>query len=145
MKKFLAKLLTIVLLLGALYVAYLYFAPQLTVRIAISDIKRNGTESVEKYLAQDAKKVFRTAEVIGDLTKLGDLASFLGDLGAVKTIVDQFSSIDFTIEETLVGLNHTYVVLKCSYQNILSGNIQLVMVREGVLWKLQTLGIPGAI
>lgn len=67
--------------------------------------------------------------------------AFMGG-NAASYLLDKLSECDWTINDVMKGTESSKAIIGFAYQDIMSGTIELTMIKEDEIWKIDSLAMP---
>ena len=61
---------------------------------------------------------------------------------AISVLLDKLSECDWTIGDVMKGSETSKAVICFDYQDKMTGSIELTMIKEGDIWKIDSLAMP---
>ena len=96
------------------------WSPEYALNNAFDDMRADGVDGLKKHLTANALKV--------------------GD--AVNLLLDRLSECDWTIKEVMKGSETSKAVVGFDYHDMMVGTIEMNMIKEDGIWKIDGLGVP---
>lgn len=56
--------------------------------------------------------------------------------------LDKLSECDWTIKDVMKGSESSKAIIGFEYQDMMAGTIELKMIKEGSIWKIDSLAMP---
>ena len=105
-------------------------------------MREEGVAGLKKHLTASALKPIESFEKISGLPEVSLLTnSFLGD-NPMNILLSKLSDMEWTIKDVMKGSETSKGVLGFSYEDKMSGTIELTMIKEDDKWKVDKLGVP---
>ena len=118
------------------------WSPEYALNNAFEDMRKSGVDGLKKHLTSNALKNLNTIESIASRPEVSLLTTaFIGG-NAVKVFLDKLSECEWTIKEMMKGSENSKAIVKFDYQDKMVGTIDMNMIREEKIWKIDGLEIP---
>ncbi|MBR2761030.1 MAG: hypothetical protein IKD66_07650 [Solobacterium sp.] len=118
------------------------WSPEYALNNAFEDMRKSGVDGLKKHLTSNALKNLNTIESIAGRPEVSLLTTaFIGG-NAVKVLLDKLSECEWTIKEMMKGSENSKAIVKFDYQDKMVGTIDMNMIREEKIWKIDGLEIP---
>ena len=107
----------------------------------------SGLEGLKKHLTSNALKTVESIETISGRPEIALITSALitsAIVGSnpVNFLLDKLSECDWTIKDVMKGSEKSKAVVGFKYKENLEGTIDLDMIREDKVWKIDSLASP---
>ena len=118
------------------------WSPEYALNNAFEDMRKSGVDGLKKHLTSNALKNLNTIESIAGRPEVSLLTTaFIGG-NAVKVLLDKLSECEWTIKEMMKGSENSKAIVKFDYQDKMVGTIDMNMIREDKIWKIDGLETP---
>ena len=118
------------------------WSPESALNNTFDDMKESGLDGLKKHLTENALKNVESIESIsGNLGVSLITTALMGD-NAVSYLLDKLSECEWTIKEVMKGSESSKAIVGFDYQGKMVGTIELKMIKEGKIWKIDGLSRP---
>ena len=118
------------------------WSPEYALTNAFEDIKKSGLDGLKKHLTSNALKNVQTVESLSGRPELSMFTSaFMGGNAAVF-LLDKLQECEWTIKDVMKGSEASKAVVGFDYQDKMTGTIELKMIKEDSVWKIDGLAMP---
>ena len=118
------------------------WSPEYALNNAFEDMRKSGVDGLKKHLTSNALKNLNTIESIAGRPEVSLLTTAFMGGNAVKVLLDKLSECEWTIKEMMKGSENSKAIVKFDYQDKMVGTIDMNMIREEKIWKIDGLEIP---
>ncbi|MBR2793187.1 MAG: hypothetical protein IKE16_00965 [Solobacterium sp.] len=118
------------------------WSPEYALNNAFEDMRKSGVDGLKKHLTSNALKNLNTIESIASRPEVSLLTTAFMGGNAVKVLLDKLSECEWTIKEMMKGSENSKAIVKFDYQDKMVGTIDMNMIREDKIWKIDGLEIP---
>ncbi|MBR4091186.1 MAG: hypothetical protein IKK28_10000 [Mogibacterium sp.] len=101
-----------------------------------------GLDGLKKHLTSNALKTVNGMESVANRPEVSLITSTLLGGNAVSVLLDKLSECDWTIGEVMKGSETSKAIICFDYQDKMTGSIELSMIKEGDIWKIDSLAMP---
>ena len=118
------------------------WSPEYALNNAFDDMRASGVDGLKKHLTS---KALKTVEGFESLTGRPEVSLFTSALlggDAVNLLLGRLSECDWTIKEVMKGNETSKAVVGFDYHDLMVGTIELNMIKEDSIWKIDGLGVP---
>lgn len=118
------------------------WSPEYALNNAFDDMRASGVDGLKKHLTS---KALKTVEGFESLTGRPEISLFTTALlggDAVNLLLGRLSECDWTIKEVMKGSETSKAVVGFDYHDLMVGTIELNMIKEDSIWKIDGLGVP---
>ena len=119
-----------------------HWSPEYALNNAFADMNTSGLEGLKKHLTSNALKTVESVESISKRPEVSLVTSALLGGNAVSALLDKLSECDWTIEEVMKGTENSKAIIGFDYQDKMTGTIEVSMIKENDLWKIDSLAMP---
>ena len=118
------------------------WSPEYALNNAFDDMRASGVDGLKKHLTS---KALKTVEGFESLTGRPEISLFTTALlggDAVNLLLGRLSECDWTIRDVMKGSETSKAVVGFDYHDLMVGTIELNMIKEDSIWKIDGLGVP---
>ena len=118
------------------------WSPEYALNNAFDDMRASGVDGLKKHLTS---KALKTVEGFESLTGRPEISLFTTALlggDAVNLLLGRLSECDWTIKDVMKGSETSKAVVGFDYHDLMVGTIELNMIKEDSIWKIDGLGVP---
>lgn len=112
------------------------WSPERALKNALKDVKKSGVDGLKKHLTSKAVRNIQNIESVTSLTSV-----FTGS-DATTVLMEKLSECDWTIIEVMKGSESSRAIVGFAYEDSMSGTIELTMIKEDKIWKIDSLAMP---
>ena len=116
------------------------WSPEYALNNAFDDIRKSGVDGLKKHLTANALKTVEGFETISGFTS-GFTTAFLGG-NAVNVLLEKLSECEWTIKDVMKGSETSKAIIGFNYEDKMVGTIELTMIKEEKIWKIDSLAVP---
>src|SRR5699024_5363190 len=102
----------------------------------------SGLDGLLPHLTGDARKILDTANSVAANPLTLSLVGILGGEELVQFLRSELQKVQWELVDLLKGSDHAQVIIGFDYEDLLSGSVQISMVREDGTWKIDGLELP---
>ena len=81
-------------------------------------------------------------ESVANRPEVSLITSTLLGGNAVSVLLDKLSECDWSIGEVMKGSETSKAIIGFDYQDKMTGSIEVSMIKEGDIWKIDSLAMP---
>ena len=81
-------------------------------------------------------------ESVANRPEVSLITSTLLGGNAVSVLLDKLSECDWSIGEVMKGSETSKAIICFDYQDKMTGSIEVSMIKEGDIWKIDSLAMP---
>ncbi len=118
------------------------WSPEYALNNAFQDMHESGLDGLKKHLTSNALKTVEGIETISGRPEIALITSAIVGSNPVNVLLDKLSECDWTIKDVMKGSERSKVVVGFKYKEKLEGTIDLDMIREDKVWKIDRLASP---
>lgn len=118
------------------------WSPEYALNNAFDDMRASGLDGLKKHLTSNALKNVESLESISDNPTVSMFTNALLGGNAVNYLLEKLSECDWTIKDVMKGDETSKAVVGFSYQDIMAGTVEMTMIKEGKIWKIDKLAMP---
>ena len=118
------------------------WSPEHALNNTFADMKDSGLDGLKKHLTAKALKNIQSVESITSTPEISLFTTaFLGG-SAVSVLLEKLSECEWIIKEVMKGSESSRAIIGFNYQDKMTGTIELTMIKEGKIWKIDSLNKP---
>ena len=118
------------------------WSPEYALNNAFHDMHESGLEGLKKHLTSNALKTVESIETISGRPEIALITSAIVGSNPVNFLLGKLSECDWTIKDVMKGSEKSKAVVGFKYKENLEGTIDLDMIREDKVWKIDSLASP---
>ena len=118
------------------------WSPEYALNNTFDDMKESGLDGLKKHLTANALKTVESFESISGKPEVSIFTAVLMGGSAVNVLLEKLSECEWTIIEVLKGSETSKAVVGFDYEDKLAGTVELTMVKEDKIWKIDSLAMP---
>ena len=118
------------------------WSPEYALNNAFEDMNVSGVEGLKKHLTANALKTVESIESISSNPGVALITSALMGGNATKFLLEKLSECEWTIKDVMKGTESSKAIVGFNYQDSMTGTIELKMIKEDKLWKIDGLEMP---
>ena len=118
------------------------WSPEHALKNAFDDMRESGLDGLKQHLTTNALKNVQSIESVSDNLGVSLLTTVLVGDNAVSVLLDKLSECEWTIVEVLKGSESSKAIVGFDYQGKMVGTIELKMIKEEKVWKIDGLAMP---
>ena len=118
------------------------WSPESALNNTFDDMRASGLEGLKKHLTSKARKSVEGFESISGKSGIALVTTALMGGDAVSILLDKLSECEWTVKEVMKGTETSKAVVGFDYEDKMVGTIELGMVKEGKIWKIDSLAKP---
>ena len=112
------------------------WSPEYALNKAFEEMQASGLDGLKKHLTANALKTVQSFEAISGFT------SALTGGSTVSFLLDKLSECAWSIRDVMKGSETSKAIVGFNYQDKLVGSIELTMIKEDKIWKIDSLSPP---
>ena len=116
--------------------------PEYALNNAIGDVKKSGLDGLKKHLTSNAAKNIESVESISNMPEVSMFSTALLGGNAVAVLLEKLSECEWTVREVMKGSESSKAIVGFNYQDSMVGTIELTMIKEDKIWRIDGLAIP---
>lgn len=118
------------------------WSPEHALNNTFDDMRASGVDGLKKHLTANAlKKVENFEKVSGNLGVAFITTTLMGD-SAVSALLDKLAECEWTIKDVMKGSDSSKAIVGFNYQDKMVGTVELTMIKEENVWKIDSLAMP---
>ena len=118
------------------------WSPEYALNNAFDDMRASGLDGLKKHLTSKALKTVNGFESLSGRPEVSLFTTALLGGDAVNLLLGRLSECDWTIREVMKGSETSKAVVGFDYHDLMVGTIELNMIKEDSIWKIDGLGVP---
>ena len=118
------------------------WSPEYALNNAFHDMRESGLDGLKKHLTSNALKTVESFEAISGRPEVSLITSAIVGRNPVSFLLDKLSECDWTIKDVMKGSERSKGIVGFKYKDNLEGTIDLEMIREDKVWKIDRLASP---
>ena len=118
------------------------WSPEYALNNAFDDMRESGLDGLKKHLTANALKTVEGFETVSGRPEIALFTTTLLGGSAVSVLLGKLSECDWTIKEVMKGTETSKAVVGFNYEDKLVGTIELTMIKEDKIWKIDSLAMP---
>jgi hypothetical protein len=118
------------------------WSPEYALNNTFDDMRASGVDGLKKHLTANALKVVNGFESISGNPGVSLLSATLLGGDAMSLLLGRLSECDWTIREVMKGKETSKAVVGFDYHDMMVGSIELNMIKEDSIWKIDGLSAP---
>lgn len=118
------------------------WSPEYALNKTIDEIKVDGLAGLKKHLTANALKKVNSMESLSDLPGVSLLTNTLMGGNAVTVLLEKLSECNWTVKDVMKGSDSSRVILGFNYQDKMTGTVEMKLIKEDKVWKIDDLEIP---
>ena len=118
------------------------WSPEYALGNAFNDMNESGIAGLKKHLTANALKTVEGFESITGRPEVSMITkSFLGG-AAINALMDKLSECKWSLKDMMKGSENSKAVIGFNYEDKMVGTIELTMIKEDKVWKIDSLAMP---
>ncbi|MBR2548138.1 MAG: hypothetical protein IKF07_08110 [Eubacterium sp.] len=105
-------------------------------------MKQDGLDGLKKHLTSNALKNVESMESIANTPGVSMLTNAIMGGNTISVFLDNLSECDWTINDIMKGSETSKAIIGFDYQDMMTGTIEMTLIREEKIWKIDGLGMP---
>lgn len=118
------------------------WSPEFALNNAFSDMRESGLDGLKKHLTAKALKTVEGFETLSSNPGVSLLTNALMGGDAVNVFLAKISECDWTIKDVMKGTETSKAIVGFNYVDKMVGTIEMAMIKEDKLWKIDDLNMP---
>ena len=118
------------------------FSPESALYNTFEDINASGLDGLKKHLTSNALKNVESFENIANNPGVSMLTGAIMGGNAISAFLDKMSECEWTIKEVMKGSDTSKAIIGFNYKDMMIGTMELTMIKEDKLWKIDSLNMP---
>jgi len=118
------------------------WSPEYALNNVFADMNTSGLAGLKKHLTSNALKTVNGVESLTGISGVSILTTALLGDNAVNILLDKLAECDWSIKDVMKGSESSKAIIGFEYQDVMSGTVELTMIKEDDIWKIDSLGVP---
>ena len=118
------------------------WSPEYALNNTFDDMRASGLEGQKKHLTANALKVVTGFESLTGRSEVSLLTTALLGGDAINMLLERLSECDWSTKDVLKGSETSKAVVGFDYHDMMVGTIEMNMIKEDRIWKIDGLGVP---
>ena len=118
------------------------WSPEYALNNAFDDMRESGLAGLKKHLTANALKTVESFETISGRPEIALFTTPLLGGSAVSVLLEKLSECAWTIKDVMKGSETSKAIVGFNYEDMMVGTIELTMIKEDKLWKIDSLAVP---
>ena len=118
------------------------WSPEYALNNAFVDMNESGLDGLKKHLTSNALKTVEGIESISKRPEVALVTTTLLGGNAVNALLDKLSDCEWSIKDVMKGSEKSKAIIGFDYQDKMVGTIELSMIKEDDIWKIDSLSMP---
>lgn len=118
------------------------WSPEYALNNAFDDINKSGLDGLKKHLTANALKKVEGLENLSENPGISLLTNALMGGNAVSVLLEKLSECMWTIKDVMKGGETSKAIVGFNYEGKMVGTIELKMIKEDKIWKIDDLSMP---
>lgn len=118
------------------------WSPEYALNNTFDDMRESGLDGLKKHLTAKALKTVEKAASISGTSGVALVSTALIGGNALNVLLDKLSECEWTIKDVMKGSETSTAIVGFDYADQLVGTIELKMIKEDKIWKIDNLAKP---
>lgn len=118
------------------------WSPEYALNNVFADMNTSGLDGLKKHLTSNALNIVNGMETVSNRPEISLLTATLLGGNAVNVLLDKLSECEWTIRDVMKGSESSKAIVGFDYQDKMIGTIELTMIKENDIWKIDSLAMP---
>ncbi len=118
------------------------WSPEYALNNAFDDMREAGLTGLKKHLTANARKKVESFETISGRPEIALFTTPLLGGNAVSVLLETLSECEWTIKDVMKGSETSKAIIGFNYEDMMVGTIELTMIKEDKIWKIDDLALP---
>lgn len=118
------------------------WSPEYALNNTFDDMRASGLDGLKKHLTANALKIVTGFESLNGKPGVSLFTSALLGGDAVSFLLERLSECDWTTKDVMKGKETSKAVVGFDYHDTMVGTIEMTMIREDGIWKIDGLDVP---
>ena len=118
------------------------WSPEYALNNAFDDMRASGLDGLKKHLTANALKTVEGFESISGRTEVALFTTSLLGGSAVNVLLGKLSECEWSIKDVMKGSETSKAIVGFNYEDKMVGTIELTMIKEDKIWKIDSLAMP---
>ena len=118
------------------------WSPEYALNNAFDDLRASGLDGLKKHLTANALKTVEGFESISGRPEVALFTTSLLGGSAVNVLLGKLSECEWSIKDVMKGSETSKAIVGFNYEDKMVGTIELTMIKEAKIWKIDSLAMP---
>ena len=118
------------------------WSPEYALNNAFDDMRASGLDGLKKHLTANALKTVEGFESISGRPEVALFTTSLLGGSAVNVLLGKLSECEWSIKDVMKGSETSKAIVGFNYEDKMVGTIELTMIKEDKIWKIDSLAMP---
>ena len=118
------------------------WSPESTLKQAFKDLKAGGIDGVKKHLTESALEKLNNIEAWTTYPLFDIITNAVAGSSKDELIKEKIAGCDWTIVDVLKGKEQAKGIVCFEHKDGFSGTVDVVLVKDGLSWKIDSLNSP---
>ena len=118
------------------------WSPEHALNNTFDDMRESGLDGLKKHLTSNALKTVESVDSVSGSLGVAMISTAVMGGNAVSVLLDKLSECDWTIKDVMKGSDTTKAIVGFNYQDKMIGTVELTMLKEDKVWKIDKLSRP---
>ncbi len=118
------------------------WSPEYALNNAFEDMQESGVDGLKKHLTTNALKTVESFESISSRPEVAMVTTALMGGNAMKLLLERLSECEWTIKDVMKGSETSKAIVGFNYQDSMVGTMEMTMIKEDKIWKIDNLAMP---
>ena len=118
------------------------WSPEYALNNVFDDMKAEGLDGLKKHLTSKALKTVENFESVSGNAGIALVTTALIGGNAANVLLEKLSECEWTIKEVMKGSETSKAIVGFNYEDKMVGTIELAMIKEDKIWKIDSLAKP---
>ena len=118
------------------------WSPEYALNNAFDDLRASGLDGLKKHLTANALKTVEGFESISGRPEVALFTTSLLGGSAVNVLLGKLSECEWSIKDVMKGSETSKAIVGFNYEDKMVGTIELTMIKEDKIWKIDSLAMP---
>lgn len=118
------------------------WSPEYALNNAFEDMQESGVDGLKKHLTTNALKTVESFESISSRPEVAMVTTALMGGNAMSLLLARLSECDWTIKDVMKGSETSKAIVGFNYQDSMVGTMEMKMIKEDKIWKIDNLEMP---
>ena len=118
------------------------WSPEHALNNTFDDMRESGLDGLKKHLTSNALKTVESVDSVSGSLGVAMISTAVMGGNAVSVLLDKLSECDWTIKDVMKGSDTTKALVGFNYQDKMIGTVELTMLKEDKVWKIDKRSRP---
>ena len=118
------------------------WSPEYALNNAFDDLRASGLDGLKKHLTANALKTVEGFESMSGRPEVALFTTSLLGGSAVNVLLGKLSECEWSIKDVMKGSETSKAIVGFNYEDKMVGTIELTMIKEDKIWKIDSLAMP---